>query len=1665
MAYNRKKALKDNILAITTIIEIIKGKAATEIDRENLRKYTGFGGLKFALSPCEQDSDIIKWHSDKEFFPLMRTLNQTIKAELDKKQAEEILQSIRSSVLTSFYTPNEMAHAIGDTLLKYYPIEKVIEPSCGVGRFIVPFHGLQTTAYEKDIITGYILKTLQSETDVRIAGFETFPEDELGTYDLTLGNIPFGNFKIYDKQYSRCTDARRTSINTIHNYFFVKGLDTIKEDGLLAYITTRGVADSMMNKEIREYLMKNGDLVSAIRLPDNLFMSEAGIPVGTDFILLRKNTIKGHLSEDEKNFVESSILKSQHGDFYYNKYFSPTSKKSHIVGEIYLTKNQFGKAYASTTMPANYIEKFCELLERDIQAYNKTHNVISSTSRVSGKEQDNSTKEISLYDLWGLLPEERTQIKTTGHRKKKEPTTVVHENTKGLDFTLTISNSHYKERMFEIKGNDIVSLYNDGNLCDILDMPGQDRKKFFQYIKLRDKYWELSDYEEINRIPNNELREELNKIYDSFKINFGELNSINNIDSLLLDKCSYEILSLEKINEGGISKADIFTTPVAFSNIQGNCTIQEALAMSQNLYGEVDLNYIMDKADADNYEQIIEELKGQIYYNPIKEIWEPADRMLAGNIYDKISEFEGNFPTANIQVEKYRKETLLALKESIPKRVPFDELELNFGERWIPTSIYNEFATSIFKIETIITYEQLLDEFSINKGYSRYAENKWSVDYELSASEVMEHALKDTYPTIKKTVYRNHLKETVVDSEKTQLATDKIHAMREEFNNFMMTTSIENKKLIEDVYNRKYNCFVKPSYNGSYQTFPGLDFSSFDYKDLYKSQKDAIQMLKQNGGGICDHQVGTGKTMIMCVSAHEMKRLGLVNKPLIIGLKANITEIAETYRKAYPNANILFPQKDDFTPEKRIRIFNQIRNNNWDCIFLTHDQFSKIPQSLDVQQDLLKQELREVEEALEIYRQSGGKISNALLKGLERRKENLYTKMLDVKNRILDKTDDVIDFKQMGIDHIFIDESHQFKNLMFTTRHTRVAGLGNTTGSLRSENLLFAIRTIQQKSGKDLGATFLSGTTISNSLTELYVLFKYLRPNALKEQNITCFDAWVAVFAKKTTEFEFSVTNCIIQKERLRYFVKVPELAMFYSQITDYKTTEMAGIKKPGKNDIFVTVQQTPAQEDFSEKLMEFAKTGDATIIGRPPLTDKEQTAKMLIATNYAKNMAIDMRLIDATKYASETDGKIFKCAEYVNNYYNIFNTTKGTQFVFCDTGTFNSGQWNVYEELKKILHEKYGIPASEIAFIQSCKNEKQRTEMIRKMNTGEIRVLIGSTTTLGTGVNAQQRAVAIHNLDIPWRPSDLEQREGRAVRKGNTGALENSNKVDVITYGTERSLDAYKFNLLQNKRTFINQIKSNQSISRNLDEGSLDEKSGMNFAEYVAILSGDTDLLDKAIIDKQILQLERERGIFKKDIYNQQKNIAVLEEKMPQKKIIIETMFADSAVYAGIKSCKFSDMTGVPCDKELIGKRITLFRKKNTIENTWIPVAKYGTFPICLKLNNERYFMSIEMPSGKHYMYENGSIPQSYSNIEKYIENIGNSLLPRARKLQDDYDKDISFIKETKAELSEKRWGKETVLEELKATQTDLVNKIKGKLDNLQPKEINTDAEMEMEI
>ena len=1895
MAYNRKQRLNDNIKAIETAF-ILDREQRTPTARERLllERYCGFGGLKCILNPARELADAVHWaKSDLELFAptveLHRLIRENSKNESEYKQ---LMDSLKQSVLTAFYTPSAVTEALTDVLKEHQIIpEKVLEPSAGIGAFVDSVLDnnpkADIMAFEKDLLTGKILRHLHPEQKVRIEGFEKIEKPFNDYFDLAISNIPFGDVAVFDPSYTAMKGMRALVTRRIHNYFFVKALDTVRDGGLVAFITSQGVLNAKNNSAARFMMLYHADLVSAIRLPNNLFTENANTEVGSDLIILQKNTQKESLRGDDNlldtvyndenriptnNYflehperiihttakldtdpfgkpamiythedgvegIAEYLRKMLHEDFKknlnLNRYLGIEETKAEEVKEVEetekiektekmkpsieekqndtvvsLQKQEKPTDDAELSQKSNHQQPPVQMTLFDlwgmeeenrltvhatkkkaevtvgaaakkvsrkrasplVKSVNPTFEVVTKPvekeekpSLTDAKEQETAqeTKPIlpgdepyasisweenppinGFYEMMmTMAPEDRVLLRQKAelHRQEQlkalgvedtldpkfkppmEPIEVLkvqigHGQSKGNEpkedsktqSTLKETNHEREqqkepERMreeqarkkedamkprpfdekldsFHREGSMVLdSARNIGVLKDLtkygatfmpLDLNMEQKEKAVLYIALRDAYQKLYTYEAEEQTENKQMRESLNVYYDAFFIRFGNLNAKQNVKFILMDASGRDMLSLERVENGQFTKSDIFDHPVSFSldEVSHVDSPEEALTASLNKFGRIDLPYMTELSDMPEQE-LTEALKGRIYYNPLIDGYEIADRFIAGNVIEKaerIEEWLKENPDHAIV-----RESLEALKASIPEPIAFEDLDFNFGERWIPTGVYSAYMSHLFNTQVSIVYSDSMDEYSAKcsmktmaitdeymvKGYYRHYDGM----------SLLKHALHNTCPDMMKSIgedeHGNDIK--VRDSEGIQLANAKIDEIRNGFSEWLEEQSDSFKERLTTMYNRKFNCFVRPKYDGSHQTFPGLDLKAlggkYGVKSVYPSQKDCVWMLLQNGGGICDHEVGTGKTLIMCMAAHEMKRLGMAHKPMIIGLKANVAEIAATYQTAYPHARILYASEKDFSTKNRVSFFNNIKNNDYDCVIMSHDQFGKIPQSPELQRQILQAELDTVEENLEVIRTQGKDVSRGMLKGLEKRKQNLEVKLQKIAYSIEQRTDDVVDFRMMGIDHLFVDESHQFKNLMFNTRHDRVAGLGNSEGSQKALNMLFAIRTIQERTGRDLGATFLSGTTISNSLTELYLLFKYLRPKELERQDIRCFDAWAAIFAKKTTDFEFNVTNNIVQKERFRYFIKVPELAAFYNEITDYRTAEAVGVDRPQKNEILHNIPPTPEQEDFIQKLMEFAKTGDATILGRLPLSETEEKAKMLIATDYARKMALDMRMIDPT-CEDHPDNKASHCAKMIADYYKRYDNHKGTQFVFSDLGTYRPGEFNVYSEIKRKLIEDYGIPSSEIRFIQECKNERARKAVIAAMNEGSVRVLFGSTSMLGTGVNAQKRCVAIHHLDTPWRPSDLAQRDGRGVRAGNEIAkIYADNKVDVIIYAVEKSLDSYKFNLLHCKQTFISQLKSGALGARTIDEGAMDEKSGMNFSEYMAILSGNTDLLDKAKLEKKIASLEGERKSFNKGKRDSETKLQSKTSELGNSKASLKGMTEDYGKFMG-KAKKDKDgnilnlitLDGVESTNlEVIGKHLQMLAEKEATGGQYKRIGEIYGFPVKI-VSKTSFENGLPFVDNRFFVEGNYKYQYNYGHIAKSDPiAAANNFLNALQKIPsyiEQYDSRCKALEKEIPQLEEiagKTWKKEEELKGLKAELAALDRKIQLEL------------------
>jgi len=1779
MAFNAAKQLRINIDALCLALDWDGRRQFSETEALTLKAYAGFGGLKAVLFPKADISEWQKQHAsdaDLRLYPLVMELHQALQARLAEAEYKQAIESLQRSTLTAFYTPAFVPQALYAALRaqEIFP-RQFYEPSAGAGVFVAEalnaFDDIRVNAVEKDWLTGKVLqaylKTQSDAVTVQIKGFEETPAAEKGQYDLVASNIPFGNFSVFDPAYQNSPIASR-----IHNYFFAKGLDKLRDGGLLAYLVTDTFLNTPGNETARKHVFTSADFISVSVLPDNLMKDNANVEAPSHLLVIQKNDHKQELSEEEALLIGAVEEENAAGKYFVNGYLQQHPELI-LADEISAGTNQYGKpsqtiwmngdpddlqeplqqqiaeglarrfnrerwnqvaqSVSSEPDPTNNARAFTFLPEPETkirsigtvaqlglfdaappinndraQAYlSETDEAtvdaasarIISTIRTTDKPEHESIVMLTaraknsgryVYKLYSNVAEVKFsnkwlagnaltyELKALSARLKYFAHNFCYEGDRSLEpaFNLRHDSPEVFTELKPFHVKDTLVIF-DGKV-GLIDEPENGKAEFkpFEeqkdqefyglYASVRDLYLQLSTAENETRQPHQAERIALNSVYDMFRAEFGELNKVYNRSRILNDPAYGFVIisSLERKENETWIKSDIFNGPVyPQQEVLLTDDPAEALARCLNDKGKVNINYISGITNLTEYE-VIQRLEKQILLDARNNEWVTTGAWLSGNVVEKlkIAKQKAKERPEDLQIAR----SLRAIQRVQPEQIPFELLDFNLGERWLPTAYYQEFATSLFGLATKVEYFSSADTFKVSYNFGNaITDEEFAVmprsGIKMKAHSLLEHALENTSPHFTYAIDEVRYP----DNEAIQLAHEKIEKIRAAYVDWLRDLPDGEKQAIEQLYNATFNCYVLREYDGSHLKFPGLDRKALGIEDLYASQVNAAWRIMQNRGALIDHEVGLGKTLTMIIAAMEMKRLGIVQKPMILALKANVGQIADTFRKAYPKAKILAPNENDFSPAKRQALFHQVKNNNWDCIILTHDQFGKIPQSPEIQKKIFEQELENIEQDLQTLEELGGEISRKMLKGLQIRKNNLEDKLSGVLYAIEHHQDTAIDFEQMNVDHLFVDESHKFKNLTFTTRHNRVAGLGNQEGSQKALNMLFAVRTLQQKFNSDLCVTFLSGTPISNSLTEMYLIFKYLRPNEMVRQRIENFDGWAAVFARKTVDFEFSVTNEIIAKERFRHFIKVPELALFYNEITDFKTAKHISLDKPELDESLVNIRPTPDQEEFIGKLMAFAKTGDATLIGRKPLTKEEDNARMLIATNYAKKMSADMRLINEG-YEDHPGNKINVCARQVAELYFESNVHRGTQIIFSDIGTPKVEEFNIYDGLKQKLVRDFAIPAHEITFIHDW-TDKQKPELFKRMNQGDIRILIGSTEKAGTGLNVQKRVVAMHHLDIPWKPAELEQRDGRGARQGNIIAKQfYQNKVRNYIYAVEQSLDNYKFNLLKNKQTFISQMKNCELNVRTLDEGAIDEKSGMNFSEYIAILSGDTSLLEKTKIEKKVAVMEGSKSAHFKEVARSRARLQDMEKDAAKIKDTLVKLTTDESLYkinlkfdkdgAKINALELTDFKSE--ESEEFGKYInklfltykgpeeqkigSLYGFDLYIRQQKIPYESNGMFQYESK--NDLY---AESASGIKYLWNHG-IPNTDNPklAARYFLNAIDRVTTLREKYAKDYEetqREIPVLKQ----LARRTFEKEAELTELKAELKRLEKQISDKI------------------
>ena len=960
---NKLEQMRSNLTALRLAFEVhLSFRNANPQENTVLSQYAGFGGLSEIL--IDPKDDALWTDSNKRMRPLVQEFHGLVELYRPNDSAKYI-ESAKNSVLTGFYTPTPIVEALSSSLkASGIPLNSVLDPSAGSGRFIdtirTEHRPSDVLMFEKDLLSGLLLSAKSGDT-VRNEAFENIGGQKENLFDLVASNIPFGNISIFDPAFARKGEVERQATGKIHNYFFLKSVELARPGGLVALITTDSFANSESNRAFRENLLQKARLISAVRLPNNLF-KDAGTEAGSDFIIVQKRAKPvSTLSEQEMLFLETSRPIPGEDAIKSNPYFDRTRNRIIHTSQDIAT-NQYGK-------PA--------------LIYNHVGDAQQIGREVFGVFQQDllDTFDYRLYQSNPLTKSKRKTAPAGQLDLFSSPSAIPIAQPVAIEFTGD-RYEHLSQGSIVQQAGTVGTLQLDDSGKTVIEpirLSSSQKVRWETLIDIRDNYFKLVHQERDNQTESPQFREQLNESYDTFKASFGSLKDRTNIDTILLDPAGRQLLSLETYSEESktYEKTDIFHRPVHIANAQvATFTPQESLAASLNRYGIVDLKY-MSEISGENSDGLLAELSEQIYYNPLDWGYQIKDVLGSGNIQEKIDQIiaVGSMVTSDpLEVDR----TLRYLESVRPEPVPFELIDFNLGERWLDTELYSRFASSFFSTEVAVSYSPSIDDFGI-KGFDHRYNPKLTEEFAVQSNsrtytglDLLHYALLDNVPNITKKVSDGQGREmTVRDSEKIRLASQKIDTIRNGFVDWMRELPSSEKKEIEETYNRLYNAEVKQKYDGSHLKFPNLSLQNLGIKELYGSQKDTAWMLIQNAGGIVDHEVGTGKTLTMIVTAYEMKRLGLVAKPMIVGMKANVGAIADTFKAAYPDARILAPSEKDFSKQRRERLFDAMANTSWDCIILTHDQFAKIPQSLDVQKRLIGSEVANLEKDLDELKENG----------------------------------------------------------------------------------------------------------------------------------------------------------------------------------------------------------------------------------------------------------------------------------------------------------------------------------------------------------------------------------------------------------------------------------------------------------------------------------------------------------------------------------------------------------------------------------------------------------------------------------------------------------------------------------------------------------------------
>ena len=1536
--------LKNNIEAIKVLKEIEERHSyATKEEQDILSRYVGWGGL----SDVFDEEKGGQWKDAREF----------LKENLSPSEYD----AARESTLTAFYTPKIVIDSIYQAVLNMgFESGNILEPSMGTGRFIgnLPdsMKGSKFYGVELDSISGRIASRLYPNAKIQIKGFEetTFSNN---LFDVAVGNVPFGEYKIVDREYEKNNFL-------IHDFFFAKTLDKVRSGGVVAFISSSGTMDKK-SEDIRRYISERAEFLGAIRLPNNTFKGEAGTEVTSDIIFLKK---RDRLVKLDEEWVK---LGTDERGLTYNKYF--VDNPDMVLGNMEEISSRFGTSLACVADENSTLKEQLDTAIKNIKgSYEKIE--LNNEFEVETIPADDSVKNYSYAVI------------------------------------------------------DDKVYFRENSVMQKLDLNKNDEEKVRAYLGIEKALRQVIAYqkEDYSDTEIKEKQGELNRIYDEFSKKYGILNSKAN-KKLFREDANYSLLStLEKLDKEGnfIEKSDIFTkrTIKKAVAIEHTDNLTEALILSVSQKGKANFDY-MEKLTEKTRGEIIEGLKGEIFLNldgfdpsdttpfssaidlgDFSRSYVTADEYLSGNIRDKIEvidsyiknvehEFEQNEQLENIDADvlKQGSETLKKelsslnyqrqkLLEVMPKELEASEITVRMGATWIPEKDYKSFMFHLLKTSasnrwnidikyTNFTGEYRVEGKSIDKG-NDLANFTYGTS-RVSAYKLIEDTLnlRDTN-VYDQVIDENGKKSSVLNQKETMLARSKQEIIKEEFKNWIFDDIDRRTRLVKE-YNEKFNSIRLREYDGSNLTFDGMNPEI----ELRPHQRDAIARGLFGGNTLLAHEVGAGKTFEMIGIAMESKRLGMSNKSMFVVPNHIVEQFGREFNELYPAANILCATEKDFTPDKRKRFCSRIATGDYDAVIIGHSQFEKIPISKQRQEYELQSQIDEIIDFIEEYKRN--REQKFTVKQLEKTKKGLEAKLKKLNDDY--RKDDVVTFEELGIDKLFVDEVHAFKNLYVFTKMRNVAGI-TTTDSQKSSDMLMKCRYMDEITGSK-GIVFATGTPVSNSMAELYTMQRYLQYDELKKMHLQHFDSWASTFGETVTAIELNPEgNGYRSKTRFAKFYNLPELMNMVKQFMDIKTADVLNLPVPNAH--YETIKTKPTEEQ-KQILETFSERADKV---RAKQVDSS-VDNMLLITNDGKKMALDQRLINPL-LPDDPNSKVNTCINNIFSIWDKYRDEKSTQLVFCDMST-PSSEFNIYDDIKEKL-TKMGIPKNETEFIHNAKNNKEKDKIFDKVRKGEIRVLLGSTQKMGAGTNAQNKLIATHDLDVPWRPADLEQRKGRIVRQGNE-----NDDVHIFRYITENTFDAYLFQTLETKQTYISQIMNSKTpvrVAEDIDEATL------NYAEIKALATGNPLIREKMDLDVEVSKLKMLESNFKSNLYKMEdkvvkvypKEIESLKEKIENLKKDIEKV----EPYREEKLEKYDQTTlvnmgenekqvGVKADKEAVSKftSLTLNGKKYTDKK------QAGEFLInrikgIKKLDD---FRSEEVKIGEYRNFDLFAYYDSFSNQYKF--------------------------------------------------------------------------------